>query len=629
MKTTRVFYLKTIKYFIVALMLCFLPLVLAKTDTYPSQTFQTFVFLYGILLIACLWPPAQVLDGSKKAFQCTAIDLSFFILFVYILINRYFLQEVAGFSFRFYELSGLALLYIIIRQTESTYIFWLFLAITAGGFVQAVYGNLQLYGFFPSLHRDFNITGGFFNPGPYAGYLASVFPVALGLWLFRDRFMTGETQDERGHKSFFFGKYSIWAYAGIAVGAAILLVLPAAQSRAGLLAVAAGSAYLLYRRYGGAEWLSRQLNTPLKKLVSVSLAVVILGGIFAGFYLIKQDSADGRMLIWKATVLLIQEQPVSGLGFDRFQAGYMDAQAAYFMNHPGDSAAPLAADSRYAFNELLQFAAEQGIIGLALLFLVGVLIIRTTDPPNSVWLILSKAGILSIFVFSLFSYPSQILPIKINMALFLSVVASFGKPIRIRAISISEKSKPWLKGSLLVVVLAGAIAGTLHLNDLRKASKTWKLGLDLYNNGNIEQSLLAYERVEPVLNRNGDFLMNYGKALSMAGDHEKAIQVLNEAENHLNNTIIQTALGDSYKALGQFEEAEQAYVLAGHMLPDRFYPKYLLATLYEETGRWGKAVSLAMELVSKEPKVESTAVREIKHDMALLLERAEERGVVE
>ncbi|HYX06371.1 MAG TPA: hypothetical protein VE912_06515, partial [Bacteroidales bacterium] len=58
------------------------------------------------------------------------------------------------------------------------------LALIAGGLVQAVYGNLQLWGYYPSHHGLYKLTGSFFNPGPYAGYLASVFPAALGFWLF-------------------------------------------------------------------------------------------------------------------------------------------------------------------------------------------------------------------------------------------------------------------------------------------------------------------------------------------------------------------------------------------------------------------------------------------------------------
>ncbi|WP_162633101.1 hypothetical protein [Echinicola strongylocentroti] len=49
-----------------------------------------------------------------------------------------------------------------------------------GGLAQVIYGELQLYGIYPSLHSGFPVTGSFFNPGPYSGYLSVVFPVAFG-----------------------------------------------------------------------------------------------------------------------------------------------------------------------------------------------------------------------------------------------------------------------------------------------------------------------------------------------------------------------------------------------------------------------------------------------------------------
>ena len=48
-----------------------------------------------------------------------------------------------------------------------------------------------------------------------------------------------------------------------------------------------------------------------------------------------------------------------------------------------------------------------------------------------------------------------------------------------------------------------------------------------------------------------------------------------------------------YKALGNSTEAEQAYFHAWHMAPARFYPLYLLAKLYDETGQQEKAVAMA------------------------------------
>jgi hypothetical protein len=104
------------------------------------------------------------------------------------------------------------------------------------GLVEAVWGLRQLYGFTTSQHGLFKLTGSFFNPGPYAGYLAMVFPLAL-------------------HSFFNPGKHAQKYRSGIvkglsaAVCVVILLVLPAAMSRASWLAVSAGSALVLFHQY--------------------------------------------------------------------------------------------------------------------------------------------------------------------------------------------------------------------------------------------------------------------------------------------------------------------------------------------------------------------------------------------
>lgn len=52
------------------------------------------------------------------------------------------------------------------------------------------------------------------------------------------------------------------------------------------------------------------------------------------------------------------------------------------------------------------------------------------------------------------------------------------------------------------------------------------------------------------------------------------------------------------------------------MAPARFYPLYLLAKLYDETGQIEKAVAMA-----KEVKIESTAIKEIQEEMRKIIEK--------
>ena len=53
------------------------------------------------------------------------------------------------------------------------------------GTVEAVWGLLQIYGFEPSNHSLYALTGSFYNPGPYSGFLAMCMPLALYEWLKR------------------------------------------------------------------------------------------------------------------------------------------------------------------------------------------------------------------------------------------------------------------------------------------------------------------------------------------------------------------------------------------------------------------------------------------------------------
>ncbi len=52
-----------------------------------------------------------------------------------------------------------------------------------------------------------------------------------------------------------------------------------------------------------------------------------------------------------------------------------------------------------------------------------------------------------------------------------------------------------------------------------------------------------------------------------------------------------------------------------------FYPKYLLAKLYNETNQQAKAVHTANELLQKDIKVNPMAVEEIKTEMQAIVDK--------
>lgn len=92
----------------------------------------------------------------------------------------------------------------------------------------------------------------------------------------------------------------------------------------------------------------------------------------------------------------------------------------------------------------------------------------------------------------------------------------------------------------------------------------------------------------------------------------EANQVLLAGASSSSDPMFYNLIGNNYLALGETEKAEEYYWKAYYTLPNRLYPLYLLAKLYHETGQDEKAKEMAMRLLEKEPKVMSTAVREMK-----------------
>ena len=232
--------------------------------------------------------------------------------------------------------------------------------------------------------------------------------------------------------------------------------------------------------------------------------------------------------------------------------------------------------------------------------------------------LIARSGILAILIFSLFSYPGNILPIKLNFVLLLALTPSQIRPIMTGKAFVNLKHIG-VRINLAIFIIVLLVLSYPFFKKWHQAHIDWQTAYYTYQVGAYESSLEDFEKALPLLTNNGTFLVNYGKALSMAEKHKEAVDVLNNAQNYLSNTIVFTAMGDSYKALGQNTKAEESYYHAWHMIPSRFYPKYLLAKLYDETGQRKKALEIASELLNKDIKIQSTAIEEIKNEMKTIL----------
>ncbi len=560
--------------------------------------------------------------SKQKPITISKIDTFLFFLVGYITLNRYGIQPIHGFSIRFFELLGLVSIYILLRNLSRKAYMWLLLVIIISGIIQAIYGNLQLLGYYPSNHSGFKFTGSFFNPGPYTGFLVAVWPIALGMYLFKEK-VKEQIQTQIGSSSKLTNTMLgyVFEYIPLLGVISIVLVIPSTYSRGGWLAILLSSLVLLEFRYHFIKNTLNKINKTKKGVLIILTLCLFFTGLF-GTYHFKKESADGRLFIWKVSTEIVKDFAVTGVGFDRFKAYYMNYQADYFAEHGETQEALVADNTYYAFNDWLQFSVENGLVGVVLLFILLSVIFKLHIIGNQKYLYVVVCNtFLAIGIFAFVSYPMQILPIKLIIVILLFVLGSLEKK-KWHSFSFESSSKYafWMfKTVVFILSFIGIYKGMVYTKALDISFKQWQKASTNYQYGDYKSSIEQYAKAYTRLNKEGDFLMNYGKALSMVKQNKKAMQILEEAKRYLNTTIIETALGDAYKGLKQYNKAEIAYKRAANMIPVRFYPLYLQAKLYEENEENDKAIAMANTILNKKIKIPSTAIKEIKAEMKKIL----------
>lgn len=447
---------------------------------------------------------------------------------------------------------------------------------------EAILGLRQLYGFATSGHSMYALTGSFFNPGPYSGYLAMILPACLYQWLVCGR---------RGGR----------VVAG-GVMLLILCVLPAGMSRSAWLA-AGVSCLCVYAWH--MDWtdkfrlLWQQQRQRVVMVVVGGFCVLLLAGYL--LFVLKPDSARGRLFMWKITCRAIAEKPLTGYGIHNFAAAYGNAQETYFAAgdyEPWEER--VAGSPEYAFNEYLQAAVELGI-PLAVCLLVVVVLCLYRGVRKGRYGICG--AILSLMIFSFSSYPLQ-LPVFIVTFGGLLVACLFG-----------ADRWQWLG----VAVLVGIIGGFRLKNDLQveQACREWMNARVLYSAGAYQSAEKEYGRLYPLLRDRASFLFEYGHGLHKQQQFSKSNRILKEALLRSCDPMILNVIGKNYQQMGDCLSAEDWFIRSTHRLPGRIYPYYLLAKLYAEPGfrQPDKFEKMKRMVLTKEPKVHSTAIRQMREEI--------------
>lgn len=163
---------------------------------------------------------------------------------------------------------------------------------------------------------------------------------------------------------------------------------------------------------------------------------------------------------------------------------------------------------------------------------------------------------------------------------------------------------------MVATVVFISFSNTIRIKTLAKAEKDYNMmrGID-------DPALIKdYAMMLPLLEDNRNFLFDYGRILAKAGRYNDSNEMFRRGEMISNDPMFLVLQGNNYRDMRAFGKAEELYLKAWSIMPNRIYPLYRLMLLYEQTGNYKKSTEYAKIIIDFKEKIPSPAVRDIKRE---------------
>lgn len=417
-----------------------------------------------------------------------------------------------------------------------------------------------------SRHYLYALSGTFLNPGPYSAFLS------MGLIM------------------------SCKLRKGYWLPVIFLILLPATWSRAALVSAAICLGIIYWNKWKQRKW-------------QVAIGVIV---IIVGLYFLKKGSADGRSIIYFISLLCIAQSPIFGSGIGSFCHQYAERMNSFYIQHPTFNFQ--SADvTEGAFNSFLQIGVEQGLIGMSLATALIILLLIKLKEKGEVL----RMGVLCLLIFSMFSYPFDLLPYQIIFVLIAAYAASEDKEF-VPSTKWHQLSRRFIVPiAALICILTLSFFSYCHTMERKKAESDYQMMAGVAHVDFIDD----YYELLPYLRNNPHYLFDFGKMLAKDGRYSDSNAMLRLGTLISNDPMFYVIQGNNYVKMELYHEAERAYQKAFNIMPNRIYPLYRLMLLYKEKGDITRMKNMAHKIASFKVKVVSPATKEIQEKAKQVLNK--------
>ncbi len=460
--------------------------------------------------------------------------------------------------------------------------------------VQLYIAYMQLFTGMGSNHALFAFTGSFENPGPLCGFVAMLLPVAIAISMHNFDLVSNRRYVRMLLAAL---KYVVSFIA--MVGGAIVL---AGGSRTALVALVAGCLILFANR---AMFSRLQGWFSVNRKLAVAIIFVFVVFVAVAAYLLfmaKADSAFGRLLLWRTSLLAIGENPFWGVGLGKFTSCYGEFQAGVLKGmEPTDMWVRVADVPQFAFNEFLHYGVEGGVVAMVLLFGIFVYTIYRSLKCGTLNGKVYGACLSVLMIFAMASYPLHVLPFAtVATVLFAAAVAEYEKGI----------GRYYDRAVFGVALLVCSIMVWKNPHYSNKELSDWSSERRYYNMDIFKTTVDNYGKLLPAFNDNYAFLFEYGRALAETKQYELSDSILLMGSALSKDPMFLNLLGKNAVASGNFDSAEDYFKQSVSLLPNRHYPLYLLFDMYLQKGDTLNARIWGERVLNQPPKVNSKFIQE-------------------
>ncbi len=305
---------------------------------------------------------------------------------------------------------------------------------------------------------------------------------------------------------------------------------------------------------------------------------------------------ERRLLLRTAWKMICANVPnfLFGRGIGTYVVHHGFYQAKVFKADDGEGFWRMANKSWYVHNELLNFWAETGLVGVSLILsflycLLHCAIVFLNGDGNLEKRLLvlgASASIVAVIIHNLFTFSLHLPSTGLLFYGLAAIVVSTAKKPKVFRLPPPVACLSVAISCFAALFIANALANTV------KTQLVWHEARNRAGEGQKLPTVVKLKRAMNSGGKNIDLYYDYAQALQNAGRLKKSRSIYSAIRGLFVDAAVDYNVANIYRAQGKMEEAVKHYKMALALSPAHGGSLYWLSRLHIKDGRWQEAYAL-------------------------------------